>query len=110
MLLLWIVVGLTVMALLILNLLWLKRNRDERRSRELKTILDKELLFSQKCAEYGLSAREIDVLRLILAGHTYRSAADILFISENTVDAHLRNIYSKTGVKNKVELVVKFYS
>lgn len=108
--LLWIMVGLTVCALLILNLLLLKRNRAERKVLELKKILDKELLFSQKCAEYQLSPREVDVLRLILAGHTYRSAADLLFISENTVDAHLRNIYSKTGVKNKVELVVKFYS
>ncbi|HEY8929598.1 MAG TPA: helix-turn-helix transcriptional regulator [Mucilaginibacter sp.] len=110
MLLLWIVAGLTVVGLLILNIVLLKRSRADRRSRELKEILDKELLFSQKCADYRLSAREVEVLRLILAGHTYRSAGDILFISENTVDAHLRSIYSKTGVRNKVELVRKFYS
>ncbi|MBB5396669.1 response regulator transcription factor [Mucilaginibacter sp. AK015] len=110
MLLLWIMVGLTVVVLLILNIKLVRRSRTERRQRELKAVLDKEATFLKNCALYQLSEREMEVLRLMLEGHTYRSAAEILFISEKTIDAHLRSIYSKTGVKNKVELVVKFYS
>lgn len=105
-------VGLTVIAasLLILNLSIFKKNKRAARQIKLKDLLDKELVFLRNCELYNLSAREIDVLRLILEGHTYRSAADILFISEKTVDTHLRSIYNKTTVKNKIELVNKFYS
>jgi DNA-binding CsgD family transcriptional regulator len=110
MLLLWIMVGLTVVVLLILNILLLKKNRSERQHRAREISADKEAAFQKNCEKYHLSAREIEVLRLILTGHTYRSAAGILFISEKTVDAHLRSIYSKSSVKNKVELVVRFYS
>lgn len=111
MLLLWIMLGLTILTigLLILNLIFFRKTRRERKSLEAKALADKEIMFQRNCIKYKLSAREIEILRLILAGHTYRSAADIVFISEKTVDAHLRSIYAKTSVKNKVELVIKFY-
>ena len=110
--LLWVMVGLTivVVALLILNFFLFKKTRVERQRRDNEVSADKESAFKRNCVIYHLSVREIEVLRLILAGHTYRSAADILFISEKTIDAHLRSIYSKSSVKNKVELVVRFYS
>lgn len=110
--LLWVMVGLTIVAvaLLILNFLLFKKTRAERQRRDKEVSADKESAFQRNCVTYHLSVREIEILRLILAGHTYRTAADILFISEKTVDAHLRSIYAKTGVKNKVELVVRFYS
>lgn len=109
---LWIIIGLTVivMVLLILNLKIFRKTKAERKRLDAKITADKEAVFQKNCVNFNLSAREIEVLRLILAGHTYKSAAEILFISEKTIDAHLRSIYSKTGVKNKVELVVRFYS
>lgn len=109
--LLWIMVGLSIVActLLILNIVVFKKARSERKSRDKAISVDKEADFQAKCLAYNLSTREIDVLRLIITGHTYKSTADLLFISEKTVDAHLRSIYSKTGVRNKVELVIKFY-
>ena len=112
MLVLWIMLGVTAIAvvLLILNLKIFKKTQAERQLLDAKTTSDKEAIFQKNCLFFSLSAREIEVLRLILAGHTYKSAAEILFISEKTIDAHLRSIYSKTGVKNKVELVVRFYS
>jgi len=109
---LWIVLGLTVIVvvLLIINFKIFRKTKAEREKLDAKTMADKEAVFQKNCANFNLSAREIEVLRLILAGHTYKTAAEILFISEKTIDAHLRSIYSKTGVKNKVELVVRFYS
>jgi DNA-binding CsgD family transcriptional regulator len=51
----------------------------------------------------GLTQREVEVLRLIAAGRTNQQTADELFISVHTVIYHVRNIFSKTGVSNRVE-------
>jgi signal transduction histidine kinase/DNA-binding CsgD family transcriptional regulator len=49
----------------------------------------------------GLTAREVDVLRLIAVGLTDAAAADRLFLSVRTVNAHLRSIYRKLGVSSR---------
>ena len=49
----------------------------------------------------GLSAREVQVLRLVAAGRTNRSIADELFLSEKTVDRHVSNIFTKLGVSSR---------
>jgi DNA-binding CsgD family transcriptional regulator len=51
----------------------------------------------------GLSGREVEVLRLIAAGHSNRAIAEALFISPNTVLRHVSNIFAKTGVANRAE-------
>ena len=51
----------------------------------------------------GLSAREVEVLRLIVAGQTNRGIADALFLSEHTVRVHVRNILTKTDTANRTE-------
>ena len=48
-----------------------------------------------------LTAREIDVVRLIAGGLTNREIADRLGISPRTIDAHLRSIYGKIGVSSR---------
>jgi DNA-binding CsgD family transcriptional regulator len=48
-----------------------------------------------------LTAREIDVLRLIAGGLTNREIAGRLGISPRTIDAHLRSIYGKIGVSSR---------
>lgn len=48
-----------------------------------------------------LSARELDVLKMLASGHSNLDAAQQLFISENTVKWHLQHVYSKLGVKNR---------
>jgi DNA-binding CsgD family transcriptional regulator len=101
--------GSATVVLLILNLQLVRTIRAERRRWQRKAELTQEEAFLYNCELYGLSNRETDVLRHILSGSTYRAAAEKLFISENTVDAHLRRIYAKAHVKNKVELVVRFY-
>jgi DNA-binding CsgD family transcriptional regulator len=50
---------------------------------------------------HGLSARELEVLRMITAGMTNKAIAGKLFLSERTVDRHVRNIYAKLGVSSK---------
>jgi HD-GYP domain-containing protein (c-di-GMP phosphodiesterase class II) len=50
----------------------------------------------------GLTAREIEVLRLASGGHTKREIGRRLHISENTVRHHLEHIYNKTGTCNRV--------
>lgn len=50
-----------------------------------------------------LTTREIEVLRLAAQGLTYAQIAEQLVISPRTVDAHLRAIYSKLGVRSRHE-------
>ena len=49
----------------------------------------------------GLSAREVDVLRLAAQGHTTREIAERLFISAKTADRHIQNLYTKIGASNR---------
>jgi LuxR family maltose regulon positive regulatory protein len=54
-----------------------------------------------------LSEREIDVLELIAAGHTYQEVGERLVISLNTVRHHTKNIYSKLDVTNRTQAIKK---
>ena len=55
--------------------------------------------------ETGLSARELEVLRLVCAGRSDQEIADELFISVKTVHNHLDRIRDKAGCRRRVELV-----
>lgn len=52
-----------------------------------------------------LSERETDVFLSLLKGFTDQEIADDLYISLNTVKTHLKNIYKKLEVKNRLEAV-----
>lgn len=52
-----------------------------------------------------LSDRERDMLLLLVNGITNREIAGRLFVSENTVKFHLKNIYSKLGVGNRLQAI-----
>jgi DNA-binding CsgD family transcriptional regulator len=49
----------------------------------------------------GLSARELEVLRLLVTGKTNRVIADELCISEKTVARHVSNIFNKLGLSSR---------
>jgi DNA-binding CsgD family transcriptional regulator len=50
-----------------------------------------------------LTQREVEVLQLIAAGKTNQEIAGLLFISQNTVATHVRNIFEKTDSANRAE-------
>jgi DNA-binding CsgD family transcriptional regulator len=52
-------------------------------------------------ADYGLTARELEVLRLVAAGKSNREIASALVISERTVARHLQNIFAKLRVSSR---------
>ncbi len=53
-----------------------------------------------------LTGREIEVLELVAQGNTSRVIGDLLFISENTVKNHIRNILDKLGLHSRNEAVL----
>ena len=56
-------------------------------------------------SRYELSQRETELMRLILGSNTNKEIAEHLFISENTVKFHVRNLLRKTDCKNRSELL-----
>jgi DNA-binding NarL/FixJ family response regulator len=56
--------------------------------------------------QFGLTSRERDVVSAITVGCTNREIAEKFSISEQTVKHHLRNIFDKTGVSNRLELAL----
>ena len=58
---------------------------------------------TQETYPAGLSAREVDVLRLVAQGMTNAEVAKRLFISPRTVSWHLGSIYRKLGFSSRTE-------
>ncbi len=50
---------------------------------------------------HGLTARELEVLRLVAAGQTNKAIASELVLSERTVERHVSNIFTKLGVSSR---------
>src|SRR5690242_3173682 len=68
---------------------------------------DCQLMSSQSHAEIAdgarLTRREVEILSLIVEGHSSKQVADLLFVSKRTVDFHLDNIYEKLQVSNRMQ-------
>lgn len=62
---------------------------------------------SKRIADIGLSAREIQIIRLSAEGLTAAQIADRLFLSVNTVNTHRQRIYGKMGVGNVTDMIRK---
>ena len=61
----------------------------------------------KKTIHADLSERELEVLTLLSKGKSYKSIAEILFISLNTIKFHIKNIYDKLQVKSREEAISK---
>ena len=59
---------------------------------------------SSSVGVHALSQREHEIVRLAVAGHSTPDIARHLFLSERTVETHLRNAYTKLEVNSKLEL------
>lgn len=60
-----------------------------------------------KQTDYGLTPHEIKLLKMLVEGHNYNTAAAALGISINTVSFHIKNIYDKLQVHSKSQAVAK---
>jgi DNA-binding NarL/FixJ family response regulator len=58
-------------------------------------------------ADYGLTPQETAVLKRLVEGHNYKTAAADMDVSINTIIFHIRNIYRKLEVHSKSEAVAK---
>jgi LuxR family maltose regulon positive regulatory protein len=53
-----------------------------------------------------LTEREMDVLKLLAQGYTDKKIAETLVIARETVHKHLKNIYGKLDVHNRIEAII----
>jgi DNA-binding NarL/FixJ family response regulator len=58
-------------------------------------------------ADYHLTPHELRVLKLLVDGHNYKTAAEELGVSVNTVAFHMKKVYEKLQVHSKSEAVAK---
>jgi DNA-binding NarL/FixJ family response regulator/tetratricopeptide (TPR) repeat protein len=82
------------------------RRRDEA-VRELRKLGHRILRAAREPGEgplAPLTAREREIAELVAAGRTNREVAEQLVLSARTIEAHLRNVYGKLGVRSRVEL------
>lgn len=56
---------------------------------------------------FDLSSREKEILKCLVEGMSYKMIADTCFISADTVNGHIKNIYKKLQVHSKGEAVAK---
>lgn len=57
-----------------------------------------------------LTAREKEIMSLVIQGKLNKEIADFLGISKNTVEKHLTSIYQKLEVRNRTEATLRFKS
>lgn len=57
----------------------------------------------------GLTARELEVVRWVAAGHTNREIAEQLVISDKTVARHLHNVFTKLALPNRSAVTARLY-
>ncbi|MBN2444180.1 MAG: response regulator transcription factor, partial [Spirochaetales bacterium] len=93
------------------------KQRDKAKEREIEKIEeqiysvirkkgDKRFLdFEMKCKEYKLSPREKEIVQYLTKGLEIKEIAGKLFLSAHTVRNHVRHIYTKCKVQNRVELL-----
>ena len=71
------------------------------------SLLDgKQWLYIQRC--FHLTDRELQVARLVCRGFNNGDVAAKLKIKRGTVKTHIRNIYRRVRIKNKIQMVLKF--
>ena len=61
--------------------------------------------FESLAQTYGLTDRELEIVRFMTVGRTRAFIGEQLCLSQNTIKGHMHNIYTKTGVHSKQELL-----
>ena len=68
---------------------------------------DLENLYESKNIKNSLTARELEVLKLLIDGKTNSQIASEIIVSTNTAKAHVGSILNKLSAKDRVQAVVK---
>jgi DNA-binding NarL/FixJ family response regulator len=58
--------------------------------------------------QHHLTEREKEILQLLIKGNSYKEIASALFISVETLNSHIKNIYRKLNVHSRSELAAKY--
>jgi len=82
----------------------ISKHLEDDNSWKFKTALDKAIC---KLGDYKLTARELEICKMLLIGKTREEISATLFISKNTVDTHVKNIYKKLKVCSFSKLLEK---
>ncbi|WGQ09714.1 helix-turn-helix transcriptional regulator [Pedobacter gandavensis] len=106
----WLEVLVTNLGFLFLTIFFTRRSVIKARVEEEQRMtgyVNKQHKFQKRCESFGLTPREKKIAELLCSGLMYKEIAVLEFISEKTVDTHIRHIFSKTGVNKKIELMQK---
>jgi two-component system, NarL family, nitrate/nitrite response regulator NarL len=60
----------------------------------------------RRATAFGLTSRELEIIKSVVGGSTNKEIAETFSISENTVKRHLSHIFNKLGASNRVELAL----
>lgn len=80
--------------------------RNEKKSDEIQS--DKSRLMDEIVENFHITEREVEIIKLIKMGLTNKEIGGKLNISVNTVNNHIANIFSKTGVRCRIDLLNLF--
>jgi DNA-binding NarL/FixJ family response regulator len=58
--------------------------------------------------ESNLTEREKEILQLLIKGNSYKEIAGAIFISVETLNSHIKNIYRKLNVHSRSELAARY--
>ena len=68
------------------------------------------MMMSKEAHPHGLSARQLEMLKMIAGGLSTRDIQDMLFISPATVKREFRNIFNVLGVNDRAQAVAEAYN
>jgi two-component system nitrate/nitrite response regulator NarL len=60
----------------------------------------------RRATAFGVTSRELEIIKAVVGGSTNKEIAETFSISENTVKRHLSHIFNKLGASNRVELAL----
>lgn len=98
---------LVITSLFLIYLIWSFAWNTVRRSKEESGVTTSSLeeACAAVCQRFALSARESEILNYLGRGYSSTYIAKDLFISENTVRSHIKNIYRKMNIDNRQNLL-----
>jgi DNA-binding NarL/FixJ family response regulator len=76
------------------------------RASSVRLLNDRQWLYVKK--KYHMTNRELQVSKLVCRGYNNEDIAVELKITPGTVKTHIRNIYRRVRIKNKIQMVLKF--